>query len=325
MKRPPEIQAILDAIESGGPYQSIEDVNRMLATRMRDYNASPQDALGGLSPDETNQLLRGDWESTGALRVNDGLSIDNLRDVPFWADARTVLQYVHDAGSVKETAARNLPRAVVAELLPKLAMPKYADHVAPIAGPPPRNEPDVRWLPALRHTLMFAGLLMRRKGLRLTAAGRDLIRDERAGALFALLFRTFFQRLNLGVLTRFDNHPGLQSTIAYSFYRLRSMARDWASPEALTETAWLDSAKDPPTPYELQFGSISHYTFRQRVLDPLVQFGLVERKLVGIRDRLLEVSEYRLLPLFDRALSFQFSRAGSQPVTTPPRPGRYRH
>ena len=61
--RPPELQAIIDEIGRGPPFASVEEVNRVLADRMREYNASPQSALGGLSPDEMGQLLYGDWMS----------------------------------------------------------------------------------------------------------------------------------------------------------------------------------------------------------------------------------------------------------------------
>jgi hypothetical protein len=324
MKRPPEIQAIFDAITRGGPYRSIDQANRVIAARMEAYNSTPQEALGGLSPDQMNQLLSGDWHSTGALRVNSSVSIDHLRDVPFLNDALTLLRYVDSAGRVKETAAKNLPRAVVADLLPRLVMPTYIKNSVLVGEPAARNEQDVPWLSELRHTLMIGGLLMRRRGLRLTASGRDLMRDDLAGVLYALLFRTFFQRFNLAMLTRFGDHDGLQPTVAYSFYRLRSVARVWTSPQTLSESAWLESAKDPPTPYELQFGDLSHYTFRQRVLDPLVQFGLIERRVVGVRDRLIELLEYRLLPLFDRVLSFQPGSGGSQNGSAMPWRNRHR-
>jgi hypothetical protein len=87
---------------------------------------------------------------------------------------------------------------------------------------------------------------------------------------------------------------------------LRSVAREWASPETLSEAAWLASAKDPPTPIETSFGDMSHYAFRQRVLEPLVQFGLIEERVAGVRDRMIELVEYRITPLYERVLSFQF-------------------
>lgn len=89
MTRPPELQAIIDAIEQGGPYESVEEVNRILAARMREYNSRPQRELGGLSPDEMGQLLYGDWTSEGALRLTESLSLDELAGAAILSDAHT--------------------------------------------------------------------------------------------------------------------------------------------------------------------------------------------------------------------------------------------
>jgi len=69
--RPPHpegVQSILDDL-ANGIFSSAEAVNQHLARRMSEYNRTPQPELGGLSPDQTAQLLHGDWISTGALRV----------------------------------------------------------------------------------------------------------------------------------------------------------------------------------------------------------------------------------------------------------------
>lgn len=79
------------------------------------------------------------------------------------------------------------------------------------------------WLPELRHVLMFAGLLTRRKGFRTTTIGPDLLRDDRAGTLDALLFRTLFQRLDFGALDRCDRNPGITRVRSSYSNRLRSI------------------------------------------------------------------------------------------------------
>ena len=305
MKRPPELQAIFDAIERVGPYTSIEEVNRLLQARMRDYNARAQPSLGGLSPNAMTQLLHGDWVSQGVLRLDEGLAYENLAGAAILADARTLLEYVRDEGPVKETAARYLPRAVVAALLPRLRMPGQPRIVFDVAAPPPLNEGDVLWLPALRHILMFGGLLARRKGLRITPRGRTLLSELRAGELYALLFRTLFRTLDLRSLGRTEGHEALQSTIAFSFHQLRSAAREWASAEALAQLAWLDGAKDPPTEWEVANVDFRYFTFQHRVLDPLVQFDLLESRFVPSDGHLRE-REYRCAPLFGRFLRFEF-------------------
>ena len=306
--RPPELQRILDEIGRAGPYGSIEQINEILNARMHEYNAAPQAALGGLSPSEMSQLLYGDWMSRGAIRLNRTLTLNELAGSPLLADARTLLDFVASEGPIKETAACNLSRAAVTSLLPRLQMPTAEHIAADIGRRRSLNEGDIIWLYALRHALMFAGLLMRRKGLRITSRGRELLRPDRAGELYELLFLTFFRKLDLRVLSGNDQHENLQSTIAYSFYKLRADAREWRSSEALAETAWLDSAKDPPTEWDLQNADFRHYTFRHRVLDPLVQFGLLQGRVLPTKERWLESREYRLTALYDQFLRFEFEK-----------------
>ncbi|MEP6495762.1 MAG: hypothetical protein ABJF01_23965 [bacterium] len=311
-KRPPELQSILDELSRAGPFTSIEEVNRLAAARTREYNAAPQVELGGLSPDEMSQLLYGDWISQGALRLNDALRSSELEGAAILADARTLLEFISDEGPLKETAAQNLSRAAVAALLPRLRMPAQRRIAVDVGEPSPVNEGDVRWLPALRHTMMFAGLLMRRKGLRVAPRGRELLAAERAGELYTLLFRTLFRTLNLGVFDSDVRHRGLQSTIAFSFYRLMTVAREWATSEALASSAWLESAKDPPTEWESQNVDFRHYAFRHRVLEPLVQFGLVEERVLPTEDRWKDHVAYRSTPVFDRFIRFEFRRPAAR-------------
>ena len=303
----PDVRAMVEEILRANPGASAEEINRQLARRMNAYNAAPQAELGGLSPDRMHQLLSGDWIASGALRLNGHLSLDELADAALFADARTLLDYVASEGPVKETAARNLPRAAVAALLPQMHAPRGRRASRVGEGMRIRNEQDVLWLWSLRHCLLFAGLLIRRKGLRISRRGRDLLDDDRAGELYALLFHTMFRTLNLAVLSRDDRHAGLQATVAYTFYKLRSETRGWASSETLAESAWLASAKDPRTEWEA-WGDADyrHYTLRHRVLDPLVEFGLLDDREVPTGDRIIEKVEYRVTPLFDRFLQFQF-------------------
>jgi hypothetical protein len=304
--RPPELQAIFDEIERAGPFASVEEINRVLAARTRDYNATPQAALGGLSPEEMSQLLYGDWVSQGALRLNDGLTLSELSDAAILADARALLDFFASEGPVKETAAGNLPRAVIKGLLPRLRMTAERPVAGLINEPPRLNEEDFLWLSVLRHTMMFGGLLRRRKGLWISPRGRELLAADRAGELYVLLFLTLFRKLDLRALGRFDNHPALQSTVAYSFYKLRTAAQDWQSSEALAKAAWLESAKDPPSEWESNNLDFSHYTFGRRVLDPLVQFGLLEDRVLPTEVRWKELIEFRLTSLFDRFMRFEF-------------------
>jgi len=304
--RPPELQAILDDLERGEPFASIEDAQRAMDAQMRGYNSRPQADLGGLSPIQMYALLYGDWKSTGALRLDERLTLDDLAGAAILTDARTLLEYVRDEGAVKETAARYLPPAAVIALLPGLRMLLEPGISRNHLFKTPSREGEVPWLLELREIMTFGKLLVRRKGVRLTTLGRALLPPERAGELYAHLFRTFFRKFNLSVLDGASLNAGLQGTLAYSFYMLRSTAREWKSPVELTQSSWLESAKDPLDEWELTSRDRRYIPFKCRVLDPLVQFGLLEIRPQKKDNDLRWDSEYRCSPLYARFLRFEF-------------------
>ena len=304
--QPPELQAVFDLFERSGPYTSMEEANRLMAAQVREYNARPQADLGGLSPDAMSQLLYGDWVSEGALRLNEELTHEELAGAAILADARLLLEYFRDEGPVKETAAQYLPRAVVAALLPRLRVHALAHALEDCPPSAHLNEADVRWLPDLRYVLIFGGLLVRRKGLRITPLGRALLSPEREGELYALLFRTLFRKFDLRSLDNGDDHARLQGSVAYSFYRLRSVARKWTSSRVLARSAWLESARDPLSArHAAENYDFRYFAFRARVLDPLAQFGLLESRVMPGEKYERDI-EYRCAPLFDRFLRFEF-------------------
>ena len=307
-KHSPEMKQILDMLTGDGPFRSIDYAKREVASRMRDYNACPQAGLGGLSPNEMGELLYGDWKLQGALRLDERITLEQLSGSPILTDARTLLEYVRDEGPLRETAARNLPRADVAALRPRLRMPANPLVVRNYIVTRSSNEGDVPWLSELRYVLLFGKLLARRKGLRSTRLGNTLLSAARAGELHAHLFRTLFRVLDLAVLDGADRHPRLQRTLAFSLYQLQSAAREWATPQILAQSAWLESAKDPPDAVDLRYDDLRYITFQLRVLDPLVQFGLLEIRSSPDEGMLRHNVEYRCAPLFGRFLTFDFRR-----------------
>lgn len=282
------------------PNETIDAINQRLARRVEQYNLAPQPELGGLSPAAMAKLLYGDWSGSGGLRLNANLVPHELTESDMLHSARAVLRQLAK-GPMKQTQAGNLSRLEVLRLLPSLRVRFDAERFLAVSKV--INEYDVAWLHLLRHTLMTAGLVLRRKGFRITRLGRSFLPDAQMGSLFALLFETVFRRINLAVLDLTDRHLGLQSTVAYSFYRLRSVT-EWTSDDELADLAWLESAKDPMTPSESEFGDHRSATFRRRVLEPLAMFGLVEQRDLPGEAEWPRRFEYRKAPLFDRFLRF---------------------
>ena len=303
--RPGDLQALLDEIARSVPFASIESLNAQLARRMQTYNSTPQAELGGLSPNCVAQLLYGDWTTTGALRLVGDAPVAQLLEVPIVADARMIMAYVADHAPVKLTATGSLSRAAVAALVPQLRTEardnEETAHIAHVV----RNEHDLRWLPVLKHLLLFGKLLTKRKGLLLSSGGRALLPEQKAGELFVQLFLTFFRRFDLQYLYGGTPHLGLQQTLAYSFYQISRTATDWTSLSGLGEAAWLPSARDEFAQWELTYADTRYAAFRYRMLEPLVHFGLLERRLLPGDTPYLKRAEFRCTPLFGALLRFE--------------------
>jgi hypothetical protein len=54
---------------------------------------------------------------------------------------------------------------------------------------------------------------------------------------------------------------------------------------------------------------LRHWTFHHRVLDPLVQFGLLERRLLPAANKLDKLREFRVTPPYGRFIRVAFDSA----------------
>lgn len=281
-------------------WNSIEELNAWLAARMDGYNRQPLAELGGVSPEQAHRLTSGDWTTTGPLRLNGEIPLTTLGRARFLRNARTFLAEVDDAGGVKATEAGNLNRKFVGQMLDRLEFdPEYLADVRRMNKV--INEEDVNDLHILRVILSVARLLKKRSGrFTVTRNGRAMLPEEKAGTLYRDLFYTFYRRFNLAYLGNWDN-PALQYGVPIVLFRLSSAARKWTPVRRLAETTLHEDAlyPDPTWP---NAGPFQYY---DRIIQPLVEFGLLERRRTG---RLSEIDaiHVRKLPLYDRFLRFQF-------------------
>jgi hypothetical protein len=311
MRKPPsDPRAIIDELREELSRQSFAneaDVQRFLDARMQVYNTRPQPELGGLSPMQMSELLAGDWRTTGALRVNEALSSDDVGDPDLLHNAVAFLTTLRDEGPAKATAGGNLSREFVGRMLPRLRFrPGYLEDVRRMNKV--IDEADVGPLEILRHLLELARLVNRRKGFFHLSSTNRAYAQERRGQLLALLFRTFFQRMDLRFVENSAGDEGLQQTIAYTFWKLRTDADTWTLPTYLAEVAWLESTKDPVTVSYTTEADFRASRFRRRVLDPLVLFGLLESRDLPAANRWEHPIEVRKTRLYDRLLQFTFDR-----------------
>lgn len=162
------------------------------------------------------------------------------------------------------------------------------------------NEEDVWDLHIARVIVEFAGLIRQHGGqFKVIQKRSHLMEDEHAGILYALLFRTFFRKLNLAYLDRMPEIPLLDETVAFSLCIASMLLLDWREVEEVsTQLLVLEAWREiPHSPYS----DNTAYVVYSRILEPLIGFGLLEERRKGDSFRDAEV---RKTDLFDRVLKF---------------------
>jgi len=253
-------------------------------------------------------LVYGDWEDKhGAITFSTDLSLSELGAARIFQNARTFLNVVLEADGVKTTARGNLNRKSVSEMLDAMNWPSgYLDNLRRVNKV--LNETDVTPLNALRITLELAGLLRSAKGnFKITSSGEKLLKDSRAGELYALLFITYFRDFNLSYADRMPENPVLQDTIAFSFYMLAENANRWKQGQNLAPILLLPSVRTHIMKSAV-YGWQGNFTWLvlARILRPLESFGLLELR-ESRKGKILESFKVRKNDLFDRFLRFDLA------------------
>ncbi len=309
-----ELEGVLEETFETHPGASIDEMNAVLEGVAARYNARMQEDLGGLSPTDVQRLIEADWEAPeSAIQLDESVSMEELQPSRTLQHARLVLEMLGERGTVKATPKGKLPRTFVTDFRQRAAalpgasrerMDEWLDKRQVI------NEDDVWPLHIVRILLELCSLVKRRKGLfSRTRRGEQLMQDAMAGRLFATLFRTHFRRFNLGYLDRADAVPGFQQTVGYTLYRFGRVGGEWIAPSLALHTLLLPAVMEaaPVRPY----GNVFDFVVVTRFLRPLVRFGLAEeRKLPRRPEEIIERSEFRKTPLFDRVLRFDGVAAG---------------
>ncbi len=298
--------AIEDALRTD-PDASLEVLNARLAERMDALNRAPRPELLGFTPLQVQRLLSDDWSGDGAVRMDTELPLAALERARRFRNARSFLALLEEHDGLKATQAGNLSRAAVATLLDRLDWP--AGYVEDIhRHNKVVNEHDARAVHLLRVLLDVAGLIRRRKGsFRITREGRAALPPERAGELFALLFRAWFRTLNLAYLDMLPEATGFQETVAFTLFRFGQVAGDWRESGDLAREAVLPTILDEiPRALDTDDGfDRLPAMLASRVLNPLVELGLAEvREEPGPTTRSPR-RFYRKSDLFDRFLEFR--------------------
>ena len=147
-----------------------------------------------------------------------------------------------------------------------------------------------------------AGLLQRRKGELLpTNSGRELIAQGQQGSLQATLFHIACWRLDLSHFGRGLLGSWPQSDMGLVLWALSTAASDWGTPEKLSRLCTIPNQAVLENA-DWDRGAIA---FEARILQPLVWFGLLDRRTESDPGPVLsEMYLYRKSQIFDRFLEF---------------------
>ncbi len=295
-------------IQSNGNHSgedTLASLNRLLGEIQLSHNASPDPEMGGLSPNEVDRLVRFPWDEPGSIvHVNRAISLNQANASPFLRNTRAFLLKLKETGGVKPTAAGNLPRAFVAEMIDSFLDAHGKEKLFGLSKVV--NEHDLCDLHIARVVCEVAGMTGRFKGkYRLKKRYEALLAPESAGELAAHLFLCYFRKFNLSyrVPIRVEA-PGLQQCLGYTLYRLSRVGKDWLSSEEFAEKTILPGVRDQIV---REIDDLSYWTVprvvHSRIVVPLVDWGLLDERK---EDPLRADGSVRITPFFQSFLRFEF-------------------
>ena len=311
-----------DEMDEDGVFEDIgdfgEDLDKDVEELLRNGNGELQEILGrfldefmfepnsdmeGLTPLQAALLASSDLSSPdSAIQLNEKLELSDIENVPQFVNARRFLQSLSSSNGTKATAAGNLNRRFVAEMMEAMDIDEITIETAKFNNKV-INETDLMPVHVTRILLDVSKLIRETKGrFKATKKGRGLLVDSKAGELYCLLFRTLFQEISLDYLHGGPENPYLQFTIGYTFYMLQALATDWV---CLTDIA--NKLLSPMALNEIPDDPLIDFAIFQIdvcILGPLEQFGLIERRDLPTDDPDRTIYEFRVSKLFDKFIQF---------------------
>jgi len=288
--------------ERKGPDWMIKEFARLVA----EQNQRPLPELGGLSPDQADLLHTcGWWAEPFPIRLEPNLSFEQVGHTQFLHDVRAFLQAVEEWEGAPTTAAGNLTRAFVEHMLERLSLkPGYLAMMRQVCKV--INESDI-WALHIARVVCQIGKLLRKykKRFVLTRKARELLPEDRAGALYHHLFHTMFREFNLDYISHWADVPTIQATLPYELYRISRLPLGQDHdieglvpivfvPAVRREISSVSSREEDP-----------EWLLKDHVLRPLESFGLVKIVAGEHKPPSMDLmNRVRRLPLFDAFIHF---------------------
>lgn len=253
------------------------------------------------------QLLKADWNAPNSpIQLADDLSLDDVKQVLFFDQARLFLRLMDENKGAPLTATGNLNRAYVGQMMEKLDwLRRYMEPLKRGGLCKVFDQMDVQPLDVLYGVCKYGKLIGKRKNRAyVTSMGRELCADAQAGRLYRLLFLTLFRNFSLDYISGYRETPLVQDTLAVILWRLQMVARDWIAADRLPREVFLTSVLEQASA-AATLPDMETTILRHEVLEPLVWFGLLESDQTEDEwYRLRAQPKFRKTPLFDRFLSF---------------------
>jgi hypothetical protein len=249
-------------------------------------------------------LLVANWTSPeGPLRLSADLSLADLGSAEFFLNARLFLTALVEENGASATATGNLNRAFVGRMFDRLEIPadsrQSIKHCCKVL-----NELDLWALHLVRLVSECARLIARRKKrFRVTKAGRGLLPDDQAGALYHALFLAYFRRFDLCYFQLRDVH-GIQQTVATIFWRLDTVARDWTPVRGLAPCILLPGVLAEMHAAMTYPHDTEEWILASYLLNPLLDFGLIETKKRGEWPGVKEKDAIRVTAIWKKFIRF---------------------
>lgn len=265
----------IPSLLAGEEFSHLDEVNAVLQQHYQAKNQRPDPKMGGLSPDQVTRLIYTAWDDPNCpIQFNHNLSEPDLMDARYFQNFRIFLQAIREQNGIATTARGNLNRKFVEVMMDRMQWPNdYMERIRRYNKV--FNEEDVFELHVIR-LVCECGQLIRKykKSFVLTRNADKMLVDKQLGELYPCLFTTFFRRFNLGYLDRLPECAGIQTTIAYSLYRLSLVATDWIATESLFDDILLPKVKEDIAELDTPLRERVWFV-EKRIIVPLEGFGLL--------------------------------------------------
>jgi hypothetical protein len=252
-----------------------------------------------LSHNQVMSLVQTYWDEPDCpVKLNNKLTLADLKDVSVIHHARLLLRHFDTDKGVKLTAAGNLNRKFVEQMLNDFSWPGYNVEMTRRLNKV-FNEEDFMPLHFIRVICEVAKLTRKYKGhLKPSRLGRSLLDDDSAGLLMDELFTGVFQHFNLAYMDRVGVEDNLTPQMGLILYGISKLADNYVTPDELA-TLPIDAFREE---HHLWSPEV---LFEMRVLKYLEWFGLMERRKHAANDQRSRNYVYRKTKLYDRFIRFE--------------------